>query len=171
MMKLPLLTGAFDVSSRRACCITLPSTRARMLARSSAGAQRAAGLLFYVYRKKGPVREFTDDYIRAKLQGMTPQRGVGSAGAADAPGDRARRTRRRDRHRGADRRCWASAQGKIDLQRFFYWHVCKAFYRLDLSFEEMNHVNFDWFAPANAHRQTPEEVRHWCGEAGRRSSG
>jgi hypothetical protein len=26
----------------------------------------------------------------------------------------------------------------------------------------MNHVNFDWFAPKNAHRQTAEEVRSWC---------
>jgi hypothetical protein len=26
--------------------------------------------------------------------------------------------------------------------------------------------NFDWFAPANAHRQTPEQVRGWCGENG-----
>ena len=29
--------------------------------------------MFYVYRTKGPVREFTDDYIRDKLQAMEPQ--------------------------------------------------------------------------------------------------
>src|SRR5579884_2876390 len=27
-------------------------------------------ILFYVYRRKGPIREFTDDYIRGKLQDM-----------------------------------------------------------------------------------------------------
>jgi len=27
-------------------------------------------------------------------------------------------------------------------------------------------VNFDWYHPRYAHRQTEEEVRRWCGEAG-----
>jgi hypothetical protein len=56
--------------------------------------------------------------------------------------------------------------GKIKLQRFFYWHVLKCFYRPDYALDEMNHINFDWFAPRNAFRQSPEEVRAWCGEAG-----
>jgi hypothetical protein len=30
----------------------------------------------------------------------------------------------------------------------------------------MNSINYDWFAPANAHRHTPEEVRAWCAGAG-----
>jgi hypothetical protein len=30
----------------------------------------------------------------------------------------------------------------------------------------MNHVNLDWYAPLNAHRQTPEEVQAWCAAAG-----
>lgn len=29
--------------------------------------------MFYVYREKGPIREFTDDYIREKLQTMGPE--------------------------------------------------------------------------------------------------
>ena len=33
-------------------------------------------------------------------------------------------------------------------------------------FDEMNHINFDWFAPQNAFRQTLEEVRELCMEAG-----
>jgi hypothetical protein len=30
----------------------------------------------------------------------------------------------------------------------------------------MHHINFDWYAPRHAHRQTEEEVRRWCAEAG-----
>ena len=30
----------------------------------------------------------------------------------------------------------------------------------------MNHLNYDWYAPRNAHRQTPEQVRSWCADAG-----
>jgi len=52
--------------------------------------------------------------------------------------------------------------GRINLQRFVYWHVLKAFYRPDLTLDEMNHINFDWYAPKNAHRHSPEEVRGWC---------
>src|SRR5690606_7629523 len=29
-------------------------------------------ILFYVYRKKRPIREFTDDYVRGRMQTMTP---------------------------------------------------------------------------------------------------
>jgi hypothetical protein len=56
--------------------------------------------------------------------------------------------------------------GRINLQRLFYWHVCKVFYRPELTLEEMNHINYDWYAPRNAHRQTEEQVRRWCAEAG-----
>lgn len=55
---------------------------------------------------------------------------------------------------------------RINLQCFFYWHVCKAFYRPDMMHDKMNHINFDWFAPKNAHRQSAEEVRAWCEELG-----
>lgn len=122
-------------------------------------------LLFYVYRRKGPLREFTDDNIREKLQSLSPEEawrvmepltrlGI-SLGELNAeieipePID-----------------LLGIPAGRINIQRLFYWHIAKAFYRPDLTFDEMNHINFDWYAPANAHRQSPEEVRAWCAEAG-----
>jgi hypothetical protein len=30
-------------------------------------------LLFYVYRRKGPIREFTDDYVRDRLKALPPE--------------------------------------------------------------------------------------------------
>lgn len=121
--------------------------------------------LFYVYRRKGPVREFTDDYIRAGLQSMSPdeawramepltQLGI-SLGKLNAMIDIP-----------APIDVLEIPAGPIDVQRLFYWHVAKMFYRSNLTFDEMNHINFDWYAPANAHRQSPEEVRAWCAEAG-----
>jgi len=56
--------------------------------------------------------------------------------------------------------------GKIDVQRLFYWHVCKAFYKHDWTLDELNHINFDWYRPKNCHRHTAEEVQTWCAEAG-----
>lgn len=121
--------------------------------------------MFYVYRRKGPIREFTDDYIRDKLQSMEPEEAwkaleplsqLGQAlGELDIDVDVP-----------ADIDLLGIPAGKINLQRLFYWHVFKAFYRPDMDLDEMNHVNFDWYAPINAYRQTAEEVRQWCGEAG-----
>ena len=123
--------------------------------------------LFYVYRRKGPLREFTDDYIRDRLQTVSPeeawrlmepltQLGI-TLGELDVEIDIPQPVELLD-----------IPAGRINLQRFFYWHVAKAFYRPELSFDEMNHINFDWYAPKNAARQTPEEVRQWCAEAGMR---
>lgn len=117
--------------------------------------------LFYVYRRKGPIREFSDDYIRTRIQEMSPkdawkamepltQLGIslGQLGAEiDIP---------------APIDVLGIPAGRINVQRLFYWHVAKAFYRAELSFDEMNHINYDWYAPANAHRQSIEQVREWC---------
>jgi arsenite methyltransferase len=121
--------------------------------------------LFYVYRRKGPIREFTDDYVRARIaafdpedawQAIMPITRLGQAlGELDAEVDVEEPIE-----------LLGIPAGRISVQRLFYWHVLKAFYRPDLTLEEMNHINYDWFAPTNAHRQTPEEVRRWCDEAG-----
>lgn len=120
-------------------------------------------LLFYVYRRKGPLREFTDDLVRARLATMSPDEAwramepltrLGIAlGELDA-----------DIDIPAPIELLGIPAGRISVQRLFYWHVAKAFYRPELTFEETNHINFDWYAPANAHRQSPEEVRRWCSD-------
>ena len=122
-------------------------------------------MMIYVYRKKGPIREFTDDLIREKLAAFAPEEAwqallpltkLGQQlGELDIELDLAEPIALLD-----------IPAGKIDLQRFFYWHIFKAFYRADFTLEEMHHINFDWYAPRNAHRQTPEEMRRWCAEAG-----
>ncbi len=121
--------------------------------------------LFYVYRKKATVREFTDDHIRQQLQVMSDEQAwralepLTKLGIAlgelnidvDVPEDIP--------YLGINK-------GKLDIQRFFYWNICKLYYRPEYSFDEMNHVNFDWFRPLNCQRHTPEEIKKWCSEAG-----
>ncbi len=121
--------------------------------------------LFYVYKLKGPLREFTDDYVRDRLQSITPDKawklmepltrlGI-SLGELNVEVDIPHAIE-----------LLGIPAGRINLQRLFYWHVAKTFYHPDLTFEEMNHINFDWYAPANAQRQSIEQVRTWCAEAG-----
>ncbi len=122
-------------------------------------------ILFYVYRRKSLIREFTDDAIREQLQAMSPEEAwralepltrlgiaLGELGVeVDVPED-------------VD--LLGIPAGPIDLQRLFYWHIFKAYHDPEMSFGEMHHINYDWYAPRNAHRQTPEEVRAWCEQAG-----
>jgi len=121
--------------------------------------------MFYVYRKKGPIREFTDDHIREKLQGLSPEQAWKAMEPLTKLGIafgelNAKITVPQD----VD--LLGIKAGEYDIQRFLYWNVVKMFYRPDLSFDEMAHINFDWFAPVNAHRQTEQEVRKWCDESG-----
>ncbi len=121
--------------------------------------------LFYVYRRKGPLREFTDDYIRDRLQTMTPE----DAWQAVMPLTKLGRVLGELNIEVEVPESIALLDipaGKIDLQRLFYWHVFKAFYRPDMTLDEMNHINFDWYAPQNARRHTVDEVRGWCAKAG-----
>lgn len=161
---LPLPPGSVDLIFSEGVLHHTNSTEVAL--KSLARLLKPGGrILFYVYKKKGQIREFTDDYIRDKLQTMSPdeawkamepltQLGI-SLGELNA---------QIDIPHPID--LLGIPAGRINVQRLFYWHVAKMFFRQDLSFDEMNHINFDWYAPANAARQSPEEVRAWCAESG-----
>jgi arsenite methyltransferase len=121
--------------------------------------------MFYVYAKKAVIREFTDDYVREQIRPLSDEEAwaalepltklgmaLGELGATvDVP---------------EDIPFLGIRKGPQDVQRLFYWNICKLFYRPDFTLDEMNHINFDWFRPLNCHRQTPEQVAAWCAEAG-----
>jgi arsenite methyltransferase len=159
---LPLLPGSVDLIFSEGVLHHTDSTQ-RALAALAHLLKPGGRILFYVYRRKGPLREYSDDHIRAQLRRLTPAEawevmkpltrlGI-SLGELGAEVDIAEPID-----------VLGIPAGRIDVQRLFYWHVAKAFYQPDLTFEEMNHINFDWYAPANAHRQSPEEVREWCND-------
>jgi hypothetical protein len=56
--------------------------------------------------------------------------------------------------------------GTQDVQRLIYWNFAKLYWNDALSLEENVHVNFDWYRPRYAHRQSEAEVRLWCEQAG-----
>ena len=120
--------------------------------------------MFYVYRKKALVREFTDDAIREALRPMTDEQAWEALKPLTQLGIALGRLQNEIEVERAIPFLGIEA-GKLDLQRFFYWNICKAYYRPELSFDEMNHINFDWFRPLNCHRHTPEEIRQWCEES------
>ncbi len=164
LRRLPLEDGSVDVIFSEGVLHHTDSTEAAL--KRLAGLLRPGGrFLFYVYRKKAPIREFTDDYVRDRLRDLAPDEAwkallpltrLGHAlGELDVEVDVPEAVE-----------LLGIPAGTISVQRLFYWYFCKAFYHPDFTLDEMNHLNYDWYAPVNAHRQTPEQVRQWCADAG-----
>lgn len=120
--------------------------------------------LFYVYAKKAIIREFSDDFVRDAIASMSDEEAWESLKPLTKLG-RALGEIDVNLDVPEDIPFLGIKKGRQNLQRFFYWNICKLFYRPEYSLEEMNHINFDWFRPMNCHRHTPEEVTRFCDSA------
>jgi SAM-dependent methyltransferase len=162
VLQLPFAEDTFDLIFSEGVLHHTPSTRLA-LHRLTRLLKVGGHFLFYVYRKKAPIREFTDDWVREAVAGLSPEEAwealrpltrLGQAladlrVAVDIP---------------EDVPVLGIKAGKMDVQRFIYWNIAKLYWRDTFTFEENHHVNFDWYHPRYAHRHTPEEVLEWCRE-------
>lgn len=163
-LQLPFRDNCFDTIFSEGVLHHTPSTRQAILAVARV-LEPGGDFHFYVYRKKGPVREFTDDAIREAIaplsdaeawEAMRSLTHLGQALAelettVDVP---------------EDVPLLGIKAGTHDVQRLVYWHFAKLYWNPAWTFEENLHVNFDWYRPRYAHRQTEADVRAWCAEAG-----
>ncbi|MBX5442597.1 MAG: class I SAM-dependent methyltransferase [Solirubrobacteraceae bacterium] len=164
LRKLPLEPGSVDVIFAEGVLHHTDSTEGAL--KAVAPLLRPGGrILFYVYRRKSLIREFTDDAIRARLQEMTPEEAWKALEPLTKLGI-ALGELNVEIEIPEDIDLLGIKAGRVDLQRFFYYDIAKAYYDPDMTFGEMHHINFDWYAPKFAFRQTEEEVRRWCDEAG-----
>ena len=126
--------------------------------------KKGGKFLFYVYIKKAPIREFTDDYIRDNISTMDNQEAWNTIMSLTKLG---KKLGELDIEISIDEDIpiLGIRTGTYNLQRLFYYKICKAYYRKEYSLEEMNHVNFDWFMPKNCFRHTPEEIEIFCEKA------
>lgn len=159
LMRLPFKKRTFDFILSEGVLHHTPDTKKAFRALLTFLAPEGE-IAIYVYKKKGPIREFCDDYIRKFTTKLS------------------------------DKECWEFSRkmthlgkalsdlhiefkvpedipvvqmkaGKYNLQRFFYYHIFKCFWNDRFTFDENNLINFDWYHPANAHRHTAEEVKGW----------
>jgi arsenite methyltransferase len=161
---LPAKEPIFDVIFSEGVLHHTDSTR-EALGKLVSLLRPGGSVLFYIYRKKGPIREFADDYIREKIRALSDEEAWEKLKSLTKLG-KTLGDLNSQIIIDEDIDVLDIPKGEYDLQRFFYWHVAKLFYSPDYSLEEMNHINFDWYRPLNAHRQTPEEVRGWCEDFG-----
>lgn len=114
----------------------------------------------YIYRKKGPIREFCDDYIRDYTTKMQPDECRRFSESITKLG-KSLSGQKYEIIIPDDIPMLEIKAGTYDLQRFIYWNIFKCFWNNDFDFETNVMVNFDWYHPQYAWRHTPEEVRQW----------
>jgi SAM-dependent methyltransferase len=117
-------------------------------------------VIFYVYVKKAPLREFADDYVREQIAHLPPDEAWRHMEALT------RLARRLSAIEGElviddDVPALGFRKGTYHVQRFIYYNLFKCFWNDALSFDDNVHVNFDWYHPRYSHRHTPDEVRGW----------
>lgn len=164
MMQLPFRAHAFDTIFAEGALHHTPSTE-RALRSLVSYLEPGGQILFYVYRKKGPIREFADDYIRGCIAGLDPKEAWAKLRPLTRLGQ-ALAELRAEVEVSEDIPDLGIKAGRYDVQRLIYWHFAKLYWNENFSFEENHHVNFDWYHPRYAHRHTEEELRRWCDEAG-----
>jgi SAM-dependent methyltransferase len=118
----------------------------------------------YLYKKKGPAREFVDQFVHRRIAALPYGEAIKTCEQLALLGK-------------ALSECKATvevpriealeiAEGRYDVQRFIYHYFCKCFWNPDLSLEENTAINYDWYHPDAASRHTLKEVRGWFGDAG-----
>jgi SAM-dependent methyltransferase len=121
-------------------------------------------LAVYVYRRKAPVREFTDDHVRAAIAGL--------------PYEQAMEVSRRIAEVGRQLSAIGAEitvppidelgieAGTYDVQRFVYHFFAKCFWSDELDAEANAAINYDWYHPQDCSRHTLDEVVGWYARAG-----
>lgn len=164
IFQLPFREGSFDTIFSEGVLHHTPSTE-RAFKSLVPLLARGGEMLIYVYRKKGPIREFTDDYIRDLIAGVDPQQAWDMLRPLTRLGQALSEVRA-EVEVPEDVPYLGIKAGRYDVQRFIYWNFAKLFWNGALPFDQNNHANFDWYHPRYAHRHTEEEVRRWFGESG-----
>ncbi len=164
LMSLPFGNAVFDVIWCAGVLHHTPDTYAALGALCDH--VRDGGLIiFYVYLRKAPIREFVDDYLRGILSPLPPE----EAWARLEPLTRfaeALSALNATFVVPEDVPELGFRKGEYNLQRFVYYNMMKCYWNADLDFDANVHVNFDWYHPRYAHRHSPDEVRGWLGQLG-----
>ena len=154
-LHLPFKSGTFGAVISEGVLHHTPSTRSAIKAAASL-LRQGGELLFYVYRRKSPICEFADDYVRERIAGMTNEQAwVEMEGLTHLGRVLAEARLEVDIPVPID--VLGIPAGRIDAQRLLYWHFAKAFWNHDYTFDENVHVNFDWY---------PAEVRSSANRGG-----
>ncbi len=116
-------------------------------------------IAIYVYRKKAPVREYVDDFIRDAIKDLPYEGGMEVSAQIAELGKRLSEIDATIKT--PEIPILGIPEGEHHIQRFFYHFFMKAFWNPELSEHDNVVVNFDWYHPSTCSRHTIEEVESW----------
>lgn len=122
--------------------------------------QKYGTISIYVYKKKGPIREFSDDHIRKFTVDMTEKECMTLSKDMALLGKALSKLNKKIKIT-SDIPVLGIKAGIYDVQRFIYWNFLKCWYSDDVPFEQSIATNYDWYFPKYAYRHTPNEVKKW----------
>ena len=114
----------------------------------------------YVYRKKGPLREFADDHIRESTIKMTEKQCMGFSKNMAQLGKSLSEIKKKITIK-EDIPLLQIKAGTYDVQRFLYWNFLKCWWSPDVPFDQSVATNYDWYYPKFAYRHSEKEVKKW----------
>jgi SAM-dependent methyltransferase/uncharacterized protein YbaR (Trm112 family) len=163
IMRPPFRSGALDyVSCDQVIHHTPDAERAFGIL---AGLLRPGGVFAtYVYRRKSPIREFADDYLRERAIPMSPEECVEfSEGITELGRELSELGATITLERGIP--LLGIPPGEHDVQRLIYWHFLKCFWNGELGEHQSMLGNFDWYHPPFASRHSREQLLGWVADA------
>jgi ubiquinone/menaquinone biosynthesis C-methylase UbiE len=160
--KLPYPDNSFDVIVSNGVLHHTPNTK-DALKNIIKKLKSGGSCLFYIYKKKSPIREFSDDYIRSKICDLHPDSALEQLKPitefAKSIHEKSIQIEVPE-----DIPILEIKKGKYDLQLFFYQHFFKCFWNDKFGFDISNLTNFDWYYPKFSWRHTSDEINQWCKE-------
>lgn len=119
----------------------------------------------YVYKKKGPIREFSDDFLRSHTTNLSVEECHKFAETMTELG-KSLREAKINITIPKDIPLLNIKAGVYDLQRFIYWNVLKCWWDDEGNRDYSDAVNFDWYHPHHAFRYSVDEIKKWFDDEG-----
>jgi len=160
--KLPYPDDSFDVIVSNGVLHHTPDTKLA-LKNVIKKLKPGGSCLFYIYKKKSPIREFSDDYIRSKISELDPDSSLEHLSPITKFA-KLLHEKSVEIEVPEDIPILQIKKGKYDLQLFIYQYIFKCFWNDKFGFEISNLTNFDWYYPKFSWRHTREEINDWCKE-------
>ena len=113
----------------------------------------------YVYKKKSPIREYTDDYVRNEIRNLSYEEAMPLMNEISQLGKALSDLKLNIKVPSV--KLLEIEAGENDLQRFIYHFFFKCFWNEAYNLQSNAAINFDWYHPQTATRHTIEEVREW----------
>ncbi|MBS1652576.1 MAG: class I SAM-dependent methyltransferase [Bacteroidetes bacterium] len=116
-------------------------------------------IAIYVYKKKAPIREYTDDFIRNKIAGMSYEEAMEHCNQITEFSKNI--SKQKEEFYCPEIELLGISAGNYTPQRFIYHFFMKCFWNGELDFNQNSAINYDWYHPQNCTRHSIDEIKGW----------